>query len=160
LALVHTSGPITHRAASGRLRGKGSGRSSPRGTSPRDRSGVFFGRERVRNIRESKEGAVAHVQRSIEVDAPVETIEQEWQRFEDLPRCAAHSLHVNVRWRAEVLTIEPTPSGARITLKIEFEPSGGEGALPCRLEATLRSFATFLELRRARTARMRAPQLA
>jgi hypothetical protein len=90
---------------------------------------------------------VPHVARSIEVDAPVETIHQEWLRFESLPRCAAHSLVANVRWRAEVLTLEPTRTGTRITLKIEYEPCGTEAALPCRLETLLRSFVSFLELR-------------
>jgi hypothetical protein len=90
---------------------------------------------------------VTHIARSIEVDAPVDTIHQEWLRFEDLPRCAAHSLVANVRWRAEVLTLEPTRAGTRITLKIEYDPSGGDAGLPCRLETVLQSFKSFFELR-------------
>lgn len=91
---------------------------------------------------------MAHVARSIEVDAPVDTIHEEWLRFEALPRCAAHSVVANVKWRAEVLTLQPTDTGTRITLKIEFEPSGGEEALPCRLDAMLQGFTSFFNMRR------------
>ncbi len=91
---------------------------------------------------------MAQIARAVEVDAPVDLIHQQWERFEELPRCAAHSLVANVRWRAEVLTFEPIDAGTRITLKIEYEPGGVEAALPCRIDAVLRSFVTFLELRR------------
>ncbi len=91
---------------------------------------------------------MAQIARAVEVSAPVETIEEQWQRFEDLPRCAAHTLTVNVRWRAEVLTFEPIRTGTRITLKVEYEPGGAEAGLPSRLDAVLQGFVTFLELRR------------
>ncbi len=92
---------------------------------------------------------MAQIARAVEVSAPVDVIHQQWERFEMLPRCAAHSLTVNVKWRAEVLTLEPIESGTRITLKIEYEPGGVEAALPCRMDAVLQSFVRFLELRRA-----------
>ncbi len=92
---------------------------------------------------------MAQIARTVEVDAPVETIEEQWQRWEGLPRCAAHSLTANVRWRAEVLTFEPIRTGTRITLKVEYEPGGAEAGLPCRIDAALQSFVSFLQLRRA-----------
>ena len=92
------------------------------------------------------------IARVVEVDAPVDTIQAQWERFEGLPRCAVHSVVANVRWRAEVLTFEPIESGTRITLKIEYEPGGCDAALPCRLESVLRSFVAFFEVGRARTA--------
>ncbi len=93
---------------------------------------------------------MAHITRSVDVDAPVDTVQEEWQRFEDLPRCAAHTLTANVRWRAEVLTLQPTLAGTRITVKIEYEPSGADAGLSCRLEAVLQSFTRFFEARRGR----------
>ncbi len=91
---------------------------------------------------------MAQIARTVEVNAPVDVIHQEWERFENLPRCAAHSVVANVRWRAEVLTFEPIDAGTRITLKIEYEPGGVEAALPCRIDAALQSFVHFLRLRR------------
>lgn len=93
---------------------------------------------------------MAQIARAVEVEAPVETIEQQWQRFEDLPRCAAHAVVTNVKWRAEVLTFEPIRTGTRITLKIEYEPGGAEAGLPSRIDAVLQSFVSFLELGRER----------
>ncbi len=90
---------------------------------------------------------MAKIARAVEVNAPVDAIQRQWERFEDLPRCDAHSLVANVRWRAEVLTFEPIETGTRISLKIEYEPGGYDAALPSRLESVLRSFVTFLELR-------------
>jgi hypothetical protein len=95
---------------------------------------------------------VAHVARSIEVEGPVDTVHQEWLRFEELPRCAAHCLVTNVKWRAEVLTIEPIRTGTRITVKLEYEPFAGDSALACRLDAMLESFASFFEMRSERAA--------
>ncbi len=88
------------------------------------------------------------IARTVEVNAPVELIERQWQSFEELPRCAAHTLTVNVKWRAEVLTFEPIRTGTRITLKVEYEPGGAESGLPSRLEAVLQGFVSFLERRR------------
>ncbi len=92
---------------------------------------------------------MAQIARAVEVNAPVEVIEEQWQRFEDLPRCAAHTLTVNVKWRAEVLTFEPLDVGTRITLKVEYQPGGAEAGLPCRIDAVLQSFVSFLRLRSA-----------
>ncbi len=92
---------------------------------------------------------MAHVTRSVEVNAPVDDVHQEWLRFEDLPRCAVHSLTVNVRWRAEVLTLQPLPTGTRISLKIEYDPGGADEGLPRRLEGVLETFASFFRARRA-----------
>ncbi len=88
---------------------------------------------------------MAHVARSIEVDAPVETVHREWLEFEDSPRCAVHSLGAGVRWRAEVLTFEPMGARTRVTLKVEFDPAGADAGLPGRLDAVLRSFVSFRE---------------
>ena len=90
---------------------------------------------------------MAQVKRSIEVGAPAERVHEEWLRFEDLPRCPAHALAVNVRWRAEVLSFQPISSGTRITLKLEFDPGGADEGLPRRLEAVLKSFTAFFEAR-------------
>jgi hypothetical protein len=92
---------------------------------------------------------VAHIARSVDVDAPVDRVHEEWLRFEDLPRCPAHTVSGNVRWRAEVLTFQPMPSGTRVTLKIEYDPGGADAGLPRRLEGVLRSFSAFLGARRA-----------
>ncbi len=92
---------------------------------------------------------MAQIARAVEVDVPVAVIEEQWQRFEGLPRCPAHSLTANVKWRAEVLTFEPIDTGTRITLKVEYQPGGAEAGLPCRIDAVLQSFVSFLELRPA-----------
>ena len=92
---------------------------------------------------------MAHIARSIELDAAVDTIHQQWLRFEELPRCAMHSLYANVRWRAEVLTFEPIAAGTRITLKIEFDPTGVDEVVTRRLEGVLRAFTSFFERQRA-----------
>ncbi len=92
---------------------------------------------------------MAQIARAVEVSAPVEIIQAQWERFEGLPRCAVHSLVANVKWRAEVLTFEPIRTGTRISLKIEYEPGGCDGALARRLETVLQSFLSFLEPTRA-----------
>ncbi len=92
---------------------------------------------------------MAQVERAVEVNAPVETIERRWERFEALPCCAVHGVVANVKWRAEVLTFEPIESGTRIKLKIEYEPGGCEAALPSRIDAALASFVAFLSAGRA-----------
>ncbi len=91
---------------------------------------------------------MAQIARAVEVNAPVDVIQQQWELFENLPRCAANPVVANVRWRAEVLTFEPIDTGTRITLKIEYEPGGVEAALPCRMDAMLQGFVRFLDLRR------------
>ena len=87
---------------------------------------------------------MAQIVRAVEVNAPVELIERQWQRFEDLPRCGIHSLTENIKWRAEVLTFEPIRTGTRVSLKIEYEPGGCDAALPRRLESVLQGFLSFL----------------
>ncbi len=87
---------------------------------------------------------MAQVERAVEVNAPVSTIEQRWERFEALPCCALHGVTANVKWRAEVLTFEPIAAGTRIKLKIEYQPGGCEAALPARIDAALESFVAFL----------------
>ncbi len=95
---------------------------------------------------------MAQIARAVEVDAPVETIQRQWERFEELPRSAIHSLTANVKWRAEVLTFEPIRTGTRISLKIEFEPGGGDAALPRRIDSVLQSFVSVLGPGRERVA--------
>jgi uncharacterized membrane protein len=87
---------------------------------------------------------VAHIARSIEVDEPVQAIYEQWMRFEELPRCAAHSLEGPVRWRAEVLTFEPRGGGTRVTLRVDYDPSRPDPALPARVERTLEGFRAFV----------------
>lgn len=95
---------------------------------------------------------MAQIATTVEVDAPVDMIERQWERFEGLPCCAVHSLVADVKWRAEVLTFEPVRTGTRITLKIEYQPGGAEAALPCRMRSVLQSFVSFVEVGRARAA--------
>ncbi len=90
-----------------------------------------------------------HVTRSIELDAPVDTIHQQWLRWEQLPRCAAHSMVGQVRWRAEVLTFEPLDAGTRITLRIDYDAGTADAGLPRRIEGVLQSFVMFFEWRRS-----------
>lgn len=91
---------------------------------------------------------MAQIARSIEVAAPVDAVHEEWLHFEERPRCAAHTLTAKVKWRAEVLTLEPTRTGTRITLKIEYDAAGGDPGLSGRLDAALQSFTSFFEARR------------
>ena len=91
---------------------------------------------------------MAHVSRSIEVDAPVDTVHQQWLRYEAAPGSPAASICAQVRWRAEVLTLEPLGDRTRITLKIEFEPGGAAASLPARMDAALKGFAAARERRR------------
>ncbi len=93
---------------------------------------------------------MAHIARSVEVDAPVDVIHQQWLRFEELPRCAVHAVVAHVRWRAEVLTFEPISAGTRITLRIDYDPSGGDPGLTRRLDAALQSFLAFFDRCRGR----------
>lgn len=87
---------------------------------------------------------MAHIARSIEVDEPVQAIYEQWMRFEELPRCAVHSLEAQVRWRAEVLTFEPRGSCTRVTLRIDYDPDRSDPALPARVERTLEGFRAFV----------------
>ena len=91
---------------------------------------------------------MAHVSRSIEVDAQVDTVHEQWLRFEAAPGSPVAAICAQVRWRAEVLTLEPLGDRTRITLKIEFEPGGAANALPARMDAALRGFAAARERRR------------
>jgi uncharacterized membrane protein len=88
---------------------------------------------------------VAHIARSIELDAPVDTIHEEWLRFEALPSSAVHSMVARVRWRAEVLTFEPTNGGTRVTLRVEYDSAGGDAGLGRRVQDVLLSFTSFHE---------------
>jgi hypothetical protein len=99
---------------------------------------------------------MAQVIRSIEVDGPVDAVHAEWLRFEEVPRCAAHTLTAGVRWRAEVLTFEPLGSRTRVKLRVEYEPTDEEQALPLRMEAVLQAFAYFRERGVAAAAEARA----
>ncbi len=90
---------------------------------------------------------MAQVKRTIELHEPVDTVHEQWTRFEGLPCYHAHQLVAQVRWRAEVLTLEPMDQGTRLTLRIEYEgdPAQGDGGLSGRMERVLRSFAAFME---------------
>ncbi len=88
---------------------------------------------------------MAHIQRSIEVDAPVDGVHAQWLRFEGTAESGYAGLVGKARWRAEVLTFEPIAAGTRVTLKIEFDPAGGDPALAGRLDRLLARFSAFLE---------------
>jgi hypothetical protein len=87
---------------------------------------------------------MAHIKRWIELDGRADDIHEQWLRFEALPRCPAHALKLPPRWRAEVLTFHPVGERTRVEMKIEFEPTGAEAALPRSLDAVLQSFLAFL----------------
>jgi hypothetical protein len=87
---------------------------------------------------------VAHIARSIELDAQVDSVHAQWLRFEELPASGVPGLTEKIRWRAEVLTFEPTAKGTRVTVKIEFDPTGGDPGLARRVEAVLQRFLAFL----------------
>lgn len=87
------------------------------------------------------------VTRTIELHVPVDTVHEQWTTFEGLPSYQAHEMVAHVRWRAEVLTLEPVDRGTRLTLRVEYEPDPvrGDGGLAARMERVLRSFASFME---------------
>lgn len=88
---------------------------------------------------------MAHIARSIEVDAHVDDVHARWLRFEALPASGYSGIVGKVRWRAEVLTFEPLPAGTRVTVKIEFDPAHGDPALAGRVERLLERFSAFVE---------------
>ncbi len=53
-----------------------------------------------------------------------------WTEFERSPRYAVGQAVARVRWRAEVLTLEPRGDGTRLTLRIDHE--GSAPTRPCR----------------------------
>jgi uncharacterized membrane protein len=102
------------------------------------------------------ENILARISRSIEVDEPVGTITEQWNEFERTPRYVARGAVSRVRWRAEVLTFEPTGDGTRVTLRIDYEPSAGDAALSRSVELALEAFRHFLAERSAGGASWRA----
>lgn len=90
---------------------------------------------------------------------PVDTVHEQWTRFEGLPSYQAHEMVAHVRWRAEVLTLEPMERGTRLTLRIEYEPDAGgsDGGLASRMERVLRSFLSFMDRRMAQVSAPAAP---
>lgn len=87
---------------------------------------------------------MAHIKRTIEVNAPVDSVHEQWLRFEAMPASGYAGLVSRVRWRAEVLTFEPIPSGTRVILKIEFDPAAADPALEARMDRVLQRFARFV----------------
>ncbi len=90
---------------------------------------------------------MSKVTKTIQLHVPVDTVHEQWTRFEGLPVYLAHQMVARVRWRAEVLTLEPNEQGTRLTLRIEYEPDPvhGDGGLAGRMERVLRSFRSFLD---------------
>ncbi len=90
---------------------------------------------------------MSKVTRTIQLHVPVDTVHQQWTRFEGLPSYLAHQMVAKVRWRAEVLTLEPNEQGTRLTLRVDYEPDPvhGDGGLAIRMERVLRSFKSFLD---------------
>ncbi len=86
---------------------------------------------------------------SIELDEPVGTIYERWTEFEKLPRFVVGAVEARIRWRAEILTFEPMGGGARVTLRIEYDPAGGGAGLSRHVQGALESFKAFVEERSA-----------
>jgi hypothetical protein len=89
------------------------------------------------------ENAVAHITRSIELTDPVGVVSERWTEFERTRR-EVEEAEARVRWRAEVLTFEPTGDGTRVTLRVDYDPSGGDAGLSRCLERALEAFRAFL----------------
>ncbi len=87
---------------------------------------------------------MAHITRSIELAQPVAVISEGWAEFERTPRYGVDTTAARVRWRAEVLTFEPIGDGTRVTLRIDYDPAGGDGGLPRKIEAALEAFRVYL----------------
>jgi hypothetical protein len=87
---------------------------------------------------------VAHVTRSIELAEPVAVVSERWTEFEKTPSYPVGEAQARVRWRAEVLTFEPTGDGTRVTLRIDYDPSAGDAGLSRSVERALEAFRSFL----------------
>jgi hypothetical protein len=87
---------------------------------------------------------VAHITRSIELAEPVSLVSERWSEFEKTPHYAVGEAQARVRWRAEVLTFEPTGDGTRVTLRVDYDPSAGDAGLSRSIERALEEFRTFL----------------
>lgn len=93
---------------------------------------------------------MAHITRAIELDGPADAVHEQWLRFEECPHRAASSVTAGVRWRAEVLTLEPLGMRTRVKLRVEYEPTGdGDEVLRRRVEAVLQAFTMFRGRERA-----------
>lgn len=84
------------------------------------------------------------VTRSIELAESAGTIAEQWWAFERTPRYLLGVALARLRWRAEVLTFEPIGAGTRVTLRIDYEPSGGDAGLSARIDSALEDFRVFL----------------
>ncbi len=87
---------------------------------------------------------MAHISRSIDVSGHVDTITERWAEFERLPRRAGGGVVARVRWRAEVLTFEPRGDRTRVTLRISYDPAGGDAGLAAGIEGALQAFEAFV----------------
>lgn len=92
---------------------------------------------------------MANISRSIDVQEPVDAVNERWAEFEKLPRCTLAGTEARVRWRAEVLTFEPRGDSTRVTVRIDYDPAGGDAGLSRSIEDTLQAFKTFAESRAA-----------
>lgn len=87
---------------------------------------------------------MAHISRSIDVPGHVDAITERWAEFERLPRRGGASAAARVRWRAEVLTFEPRDDRTRVTLRISYDPAGGDAGLAQGIEEALQAFESFV----------------
>ncbi len=87
---------------------------------------------------------MAHITKTVDVDAHVDSVHQQWLRFEAMPASGYSRIVSGVRWRAEVLTFQPLPEGTRVILKIEFDPATADPELAERMERVLHRFAGFV----------------
>ncbi len=88
---------------------------------------------------------MAHISRSIDVAEPVGTVSERWNDFERTPGHTMRGVVPRIRWRAEVLTFEPKGDSTRVTLRIDYDPAGGDAGLSRAVEDTLKGFKSFIE---------------
>lgn len=92
---------------------------------------------------------MANISRSIDVAGHVDTLTERWEEFERTPRRAGGGAAARVRWRAEVLTFEPRGDRTRVTLRIDYDPAGGDAGLAQGIEDALQAFQSFVAARSA-----------
>ncbi len=101
---------------------------------------------------------MARISRTIEVAEPVDVVSERWAEFERTPRHGIDAAVSRVRWRAEVLTLEPAGDATRLTLRIDYDEASGDVGLARSVERALEGFRSFLAERRGAGWHGLAPQ--